>query len=412
MSPYRVLINCLTGVAIVGLFLTGCGPAPTPEEVVVATTVVETVVVPPTPEPEKSEIRIGIPNPFSGSTALSGEAAMRGVTMALEEMGWQVAGHPIKLFPADNACNPEMGVTAFRKLVDVDKVDLILGSGCSGTDLSTMPLLAEVGVAQLSSTSTNAKIPAQSGPGRNEWEFHLNAVDVMLGDAFAPYIAAQVKSIAILAFSDDFGKGVVAAYESRFPAAGVEVKLIDYYERGASDYRPLLLKVKESGAEAILITTTEQEAITFLRQVKEMGLDVKVFSQGVALSRLFYELTKKEPGLGEGITEASWWGVGYDPDLDNRYQERWGTPLTANGAFPYYSMYVAKAAIEIADATGTVNRQTIRDGLAQVSIDLPIGHIEFNDYHQAEPNMSLVTIKDGKLVQVAVLPTKYTPPSE
>src|SRR5690606_27006914 len=81
-------------------------------------------------------IRIGLSTPLTGASSTVGEGFDMGVTMAIEDLGGEIAGHPIELYKADNKCTPADAVTAVRRLIDEDQVDAIIGSSCSGATLA------------------------------------------------------------------------------------------------------------------------------------------------------------------------------------------------------------------------------------------------------------------------------------
>ncbi|MDP1714517.1 MAG: ABC transporter substrate-binding protein [Anaerolineales bacterium] len=386
--------------------LSSCAPLATPTEATQAPTQAPTQVSSEETIP-KEPIVIGVPSAFSGPIAYVGESYMMGYTLALEELGNEIAGYPIKLVTADNACNPDQAVTAVRKLVDVDNVDLILGSGCSSATLAVMPLLPEAEIAQITEGSTNPKIYDGSGVGGNIWQFRYVPDDRIMAEGFAPFIAAEVKSLSILAYNDDYGRGAAQSYQDILGGLGVEVVSTEYFERGGADFRPLLLNIKEDKPEGLLLVATESDGIVILRQLKELGLTQKLFARGAIVTPLFMEMTKKEPGLNEGIMEGTWWAPGLDPKFDVAFVNRWGTAPSPHRATSYFIMrYVVKAAIEEAAKTGTVDRKSIRDALEKISVETPVGVISFDAHHQAYPNMAVSTVENGTIKLLQVLETK------
>ena len=76
-------------------------------------------------------IRVGICKPFSGPVGFIGQDLKPGFEMALEEINGAggVLGRALALYYADNQCNPTEGVNAARKLIDLDKVSVVLAGG-------------------------------------------------------------------------------------------------------------------------------------------------------------------------------------------------------------------------------------------------------------------------------------------
>ncbi|NLN69737.1 MAG: ABC transporter substrate-binding protein [Chloroflexi bacterium] len=355
---------------------------------------------------EKEPIRIGVAASFSGPIAYVGEGYMMGATLALEELGGKIAGYPIQFYTADNACNPEQATSAIRKLVDVDEVHLILGSGCSSCTLASMPLLEENKVAQITGGSTAPEISEMAGIGGNIWEFRVNASSTVMAEAYAPYIAKNEKSVFFMAFNDDYGRGAVDAIKPLLQAEGVEILGEEYFERGTSDVRPILLKIKEANPSALLLTTTESDAITILRQFKELGLSIKIYGyNSTIVTGLFTEMTPDEPGLNEGILEITWWAQGMTPEMEEAFLSRWGTEASPHRAIYYFIVrYVVKEAIELAAQRGEITRESLRDALNDLSIEnTPIGPLEFDDNNQAHHWLPVYTMKDGVVEVIEIL---------
>lgn len=350
-------------------------------------------------------IKVGVSAPLSGPVAWIGEDFMHGATLAVELINEQggIDGRPLQLFEADNACTPGQAAGAYRKLIDLDQVAVILGGACSGPTLAAMPIIEQAGVAQLTSTATNPDITKNAGVGGNSWQFRINVDDSIMAEVFAQYIADAVDSITIFAINNDFGRGAAAAYTEQFGNLDVDVVSTEYFEQGQADYRPTLTAVKSRGPEALLLVMEGKDASVFIRQMHELGMDQRVFARGSVVSSEFIEAMGDDIDLGEGIQEASIWALGQDPELDALYEARWGTPTHAHGAMAYYAVNVLATALKNASS---LDRAGIRDALAQVDTELPgLGKVSFNDHNQAHPNMTITVLQDGEVHIQEILST-------
>ena len=350
-------------------------------------------------------VKVGVAVPLSGPVAWIGEDYMHGATLAVEQINEQggIDGRQLKLFEADNACTPGQAASAYRKLIDLDQVDVILGGACSGPTLAAMPIIDQAGVAQLTATATNPDITNNAGAGGNKWQFRINVDDSIMANVFAKYIADAVNSITIFAINNDFGRGAAAAYNEQFKNLGVDVLSTEYFEQGQADYRPTLTSVKSKNPEALLLVMEGKDASVFIRQMNELGMDQRVFARGSVVSSEFIEAMGQDVDLGEGIQEASIWALGQDPELDKQYEARWGTPTHAHGAMAYYAVNVLATALKNASS---LDRAGIREALAQVDTDLPgLGKVSFDDHNQAHPNMTITVLQNGEVHIQDVLPT-------
>lgn len=356
-------------------------------------------------------IKIGLYAPMTGPIAFLGEGFQYGATMAIEDLGGEIGGIPLELVVVDNKCNPTDAVNAVRQLIEVEEVHVILGGGCSSATVAAQPIIAEGGTPAVSATSTNPTIYDGMGVGGNIWQFRINPDDLIMAHAFSRQIAAEVQRISLVAENTDFGRGALAAYKPLFEELGVEIVTEDYFDLGTTDYRPALTRIRAARPEALLVVMTERDGSVFMRQLREVGIDVPIYSRGSLTSPLFLQFTEDDPTIGEGVIEFSFWAAGLDPEHDARFLERWGTPNSPHRGMSYYAVYyvIAEAIRTALEENGEVTREGIRDALDNLSVETPIGLIEFDDHNQAYPFGTLQTIRDGQTVFLGTVPLEPVP---
>ena len=347
-------------------------------------------------------IRVGFSSAMSGPSAITGEGVMWGATMAVDEINAKggIMGRKVEVYFGDNKGTPGEAVSAVRKLVDVDKVDVIVGQTHSGACLGSMPIIKELQVPQVTESCSNPKIREMSGKGGNEWQFRVNIDDLMMANAFAKYIAKNARTVSIVAQNDDFGRGAATAYDAAFKKSGVKLVSTEFFDRGQSDYRPLLTRLKRSNPESLLLVMLANEGSVFMRQYRELGLNQKIYARGSLATAEFLGQVKDNPSIGDGIVEASYWTAALDPEWEKRWLERWKTPVRIHGSLAALAFkYAVVPAIEQAiRTTGRADRKSIRDALTQIDVkDTPIGPIKFDEYHQAWINMILIEMRGGQL---------------
>ncbi len=352
-------------------------------------------------------IRVGMSAAFSGPTAYLGENAKKAIEMGMEDWNAKggINGRMFELVSGDNANNPQQGVTVSRKLIDVDKVPVVLGQLNSSVTLAAMPVFLEKQIPSIAYVDTNRKIYDGMGVGGNPWVFRINADDFMMADAYAGVLAQEAKSYAIVAQGDDYGRGAAAQYEPRLKQAGVNVTSVSYYDVGTADFRPILSKIQADKPEALLLVMLANDGSVFMRQYGELGLKQKIFSRGALVSKEFLDRIKDNPSLAEGIVEATVWTSGEDPEMETRFEKKYNEPIVIHGAMAYYAFQALAQALKLNG--GDDSPAAVQAALKKVDYKEPgLGQINFDDHNQAYPNMSLATIKDGKIVLLKVIPTK------
>jgi branched-chain amino acid transport system substrate-binding protein len=356
-------------------------------------------------------IRIGFASAMSGPAAITGEGVRWGATLAVEEINARggVMGRKLEAFFADNKAQPGEAVSAVRKLVDVDQVDVIIGQTHSGACLGAMPVVKELGVPMVIEACSHPQIRALSGKGGNEWTFRVALDDEIMAYTFARYMARQgVKSASILAMNNDFGRGAADAYDAAFKKANIKLLSTEFFDPGQPDYRPVLTRLKRASPEAILAIILASDGAPFMRQFRELGLTQRVFSRGSLGSAEFLYQVRDNPKIGDGVIEASYWITGLDPEWDKKWTERYKVPPRIHGSLAAITLkWAVVPALEIAlKKHGKADRQTIRAALEEVDVkDSPLGPIKFDANHQAWINMILIEIRDGQLHILEKLPT-------
>lgn len=353
---------------------------------------------------EPTTIKIGVSGSFSGATAFYGQEAEKGVRLAVKQLNAQGGAVQYEVVTADDECSPDGGASAFGNLLDVEKVDVIIGSPCSGAVLGGMPLLPDAQVPALAVSATNPSITEQAGVGGNEYMWRMNISDAVMAQFFSGYIADQgITKIATIAVNNDYGRGGVSAYKAVFPDHNVDVVAEEYYEQGGGEFRAQLTSIGNSGAQAMLIIGAHQDGAVMIRQLKELGLDIQVFARGDIVSAGFQEAAG-DPCLGNGIQEANNWDSTYAayPDIAQAYTAEYGGDALSYAVQAYLGTMVVAKAVE----AGGASSAGIETGLGQVSWDSPIGPIQFDDHHQAHHDMFILGFQDCEINLIERVPTQ------
>jgi branched-chain amino acid transport system substrate-binding protein len=100
--------------------------------------VAEAVASPRVFAQSKTPIRIGNINSYTGGLAYAGENNLNGMNLYFDSINWTVAGRKIELIKEDDQFNPQIGLQKAKKLVESDKVELIVGIQASNVALAVL----------------------------------------------------------------------------------------------------------------------------------------------------------------------------------------------------------------------------------------------------------------------------------
>jgi branched-chain amino acid transport system substrate-binding protein len=343
---------------------------------------------------DRAEILIGATLPLTGSEARIGGFYKEGYDLAFEEVtqqgGLEVGGkkRPVKLLLNDDTSNQATAVSLADRLINSDKVDLLLGT------YSTSLVEAQTTVAEQN------KMPYVNGGGaaseiyKRGYKYIFGTLSPveLLGTTLMTWIDEQQKAgklpkpskIALLwentSHGKDFRKGV-----SDFAAksgGGYEVAVDESFELNGKDFSALLGKVKAAGTDLFLVDAHLPDFITLHRQYMDAGLCHKVVSYGARGSE-----KQAIDSLGADKVSYVLSGVWWSPQLADtiplakKFVDLFKVKYGGRSPEWYQALgyETARALFTAIQQAGSTDREAVRGKLAAFKIDsmLPGGTLEF-----------------------------------
>ncbi|WP_026203859.1 ABC transporter substrate-binding protein [Rhizobium giardinii] len=345
-------------------------------------------------------IKLGIVAPMSGPNARYGAFSMRGAELAVKDINAAggVDGRKIELFNADSQGTPVEGVSATRRLIDEDEVDYIIGDVSSSVTLAMQPVAEDAGVLLLNAASSNPKITYGAGVGGYKWTFRNYPTDENRAFVVAKYAAEQrgFNKFAVLSVDSDYGRSAIEFTKKYLPEFKGEILSEDYYKEGEVDFRSVLAKIRDNGAQAIIMYGLADTTPIVARQMIEIGLAGKVTLIGNGEFNT-EKTIKSAPTALEGAVEAAAWLPAFDSPESKAFVEKFTTEYSEapnNHAYVHWDTVnlLAKAIQE----AGSPEREKVRDALSKIKYKSPVGEVTFDDHNQARLPMILLQIENGK----------------
>lgn len=215
-------------------------------------------------------IKIGVIAPFTGDAAVYGEPVQSGVTIALNEINKNggINGQMVEAVFEDGKCNPKDATSAAQKLVNIDKVKVIIGGACSGETFGAAPVAGPAKVILFSPVSSAAKVSDLGG-----FVFRNHPNDNLAGEQLAKYAASKYKKIAIISEQTDYAQGIRGTFVDAVKANNASIVFDEAYSPDAKDFRSIVAKLKASGAEAVFLDVqTGANGALLAKQIREAGL--------------------------------------------------------------------------------------------------------------------------------------------
>ncbi|MEZ4742115.1 MAG: branched-chain amino acid ABC transporter substrate-binding protein [Bdellovibrionota bacterium] len=247
------------------------------------TSILGVAIVAPAYADKAKEIKIGIAGPHSGAYAAFGEQLWRGTKKAADDINKAggIDGIKIKLVKADDACEPKQAVSVANRLVDLDKVQAVVGHFCSSSTIPSSNVYDEAGVLMITPASTNPKVTER----KMQTILRTCGRDDQQGVVAANYIVNQLKAkkVVVVHDKDTYGRGLADAMMAQLHKLGKKEVLYEGLTRGEKDFNALVTKIKSTKADVVYFGGLHTEAGPLLRQMREQGLKAKFVSgDGIA----------------------------------------------------------------------------------------------------------------------------------
>jgi len=221
-------------------------------------------------------IKIGAILPLTGDGAKYGEAAKEGIELALQEINNKngIRGKKIQIIYEDSQGIPSIGVSAAQKLINVDKIQIIIGDLFSSVTLAIAPIANENKVILFSPASSSPKLT-----NAGDYIFRNCASDIFEGEIMGKFVTEKLKlkKIAILYINNDYGIGIADVFRSIVTKNGITISSDEAFEQNSNDFKPQLLKIKNLNPDAIYIVGYKELGY-LLKQAKETGIKKQFLS--------------------------------------------------------------------------------------------------------------------------------------
>ncbi|RUM07901.1 ABC transporter substrate-binding protein [Rhizobium chutanense] len=345
-------------------------------------------------------IKLGLVAPMSGPNARYGAFSMHGAELAVKDINdaGGVNGMKIELLNADSQGTPVEGVSAARRLIDQDGVDFIIGDVSSSVTLAIQPVAEDAEVLLLNAASSNPKITYQAGVGGFKWTYRNYPTDENRALIVAKYAAEQrgFTKFAVLSVDSDYGRSAITFTKKYLPDFKGEILSEDYYKEGEVDFRSVLAKIRDNGAQAIIMYGLADTTPIVARQMVELGIAGKVTLIGNGEFNT-EKTIKSAPSALEGAVEAAAWLPQFDSPESKAFVEKFTATYNEapnNHAYVHWdTVNLLAAAIKQA---GSADKVKVRDALSKIKYKSPVGEVTFDDHNQARLPMILLQIENGK----------------
>jgi len=229
------------------------------------------------------EVKIGMSMPQTGSLGAGGQAALLALRMWVDEVNVRggLGGRRVEFIVYDDQTNPANTPGIYTKLLDVDKVDLLIAPYGTVPTAPIMPLVKERKKLLMGNFSfqVNAKVQHDMWFNNSPW----NDASSWSDGFFAAGKKAGAKTVAILAADNDFAQNLANGARALAKKGGIKAVYDQNYPPTTTDFSSLIRAIRAAKPEMVFVMSYPNDSVAIVRAVNEIGLgsQVQIFGGGM-----------------------------------------------------------------------------------------------------------------------------------
>jgi len=319
----------------------------------------------------RAPIRLGHLNSFTGGIAYAAEISLNAMNLYFDSINWTVAGRKIEVIKEDDQFNPQVGLQKAKKLIESDKVDLLVGVQASNVALAVLNYMKQQRAFYVVSGAGTDAITWDRYP----YLFRTSISAYQLSLPMANYVYDHLGKEVVTTASDYAGgRDVIAQFKGPYLQRGGKVLKEIWPPLGTTDFSAYLTDIKSINPPVTYDFMPGADAVRFIQQYSEFGLKEKMPLTGFTIidSQTVKALGKSAIGIISALT--------YIDTVDNPESKAFNAAYQAkfNAApdlFADYGYVAAKAldeALKMTDGDAS-NKDKLAEAMSRLQFKAPRG---------------------------------------
>ena len=267
----------------------------------------------------KTEITIGSIQDLSGPAVSLGKQARLGMMLRVDEINEQggINGRKLKLIVEDSGYDPKKAFLAAQKLVNQDKIFIMVGHIGTAHNLAAMPVQFEKNVVNFFPLTAAREM--YEPLHKLKYAFSVTYFDQIRKTAPKLVKEKGIKKVCTLYQDDEFGLEVMRGGEAGLKSIGMDYTEKTSYKRGATDFSSQVAKMKAAGCEMVVLGTIARETIGSIGESRKTGFNPVFLASnaayndaihklgGKAMDGLYSSMTAQNPYLDDSSQPIRFW---------------------------------------------------------------------------------------------------------
>jgi branched-chain amino acid transport system substrate-binding protein len=334
---------------------------------------------------QSGPVKIGMSMPQTGSLGAGGQAALLALRMWVEDVNKKggLLGRKVDFIVYDDQTNPANTPGIYTKLLDVDKVDLLIAPYGTVPTAPIMPLVKQRGLLLMGNFSFQANHAVRHDMWFNNapWADAHSWTEGFF-TAAKPY---NPKTIAFLAADQEFAQNL--ANGARRIASATEMKTVynQNYPPATTDFSSLIRGIRAAKPDLVFVMSYPNDSVAIVRAVNEIGVgsSVKMFGGGM-VGLQFTPIMASLGSLLNGITNYNSYVPGVKfPGIDEflkRYAVRAKEAKVDPLGFylPPYNYAIGQMLEQATAATKSLDHKTLAAYIRKTEMKTIVGPIRYD----------------------------------
>ncbi len=311
---------------------------------------------------ETGPIKLGSLTPLTGAGGPYGPSMLKAMQWVASEVNAAggVLGRRVDIVSEDDQTNPEAGVRAAKKLIDVDRVAAIMGTWASAVTTAVAPLCWEskTFLTTVSGSDTITQLPHQGYLIRTQPNTHLQ------GKKFAEFmVSVGSKRVAILAVQAPFAVPTQKVVGEELRKRGSELVASVVYDKDKTSFRSEIDQVLRAKPDMLYLNGYTPDVTIVMKDLYRAGYTGMKIAQAYAVNQ------KLVSALPQEVTEATY-TIAPSPSVDSPAYKRLAKALGNDDLDPYSCQchdHISLCCLAIAHAKGDATGTAIRDHVRKIS---------------------------------------------
>ena len=350
---------------------------------------------------QAGQVKIGMSMPQTGSLGAGGKAALVALRMWVDEVNQKggLLGRKIEFIVYDDQTNPALTPSIYTKLLDVDKVDLLIAPYGTVPTAPIMPLVKQRDLLLMGNFSFQVNHTVK----HDKWFNNLPAADA---SSWFPGFFEQgqklgAKSIAFLAADQEFAQNLASGAKELAKKGGMKTVYDQNYPPTTTDFSSLIRAIRAAKPELVFVCSYPNDSVAIVRAVHEIGVGegVKIFGGGM-VGLQFTPIMESLGSMLNGIVNYNSYvpGIKY-PGIEeflSRYQKRAAEEKVDPLGFylPPFNYAIGQMIEQAVNGTKSLDQKKLAQYLHTHEMKTIVGPIRYRaDGEWAQPRMLMAQFR-------------------